>query len=470
MKLKYALIGNSSSLLPALQQQLELVSATPAAASDLDGVLIAGDGESSEEEISKYFSAGLPVAVAEASAAVLAGIQQASGIITAPAPLLLYYPIPGSPGKFRVSSAGASESVGLTGGDPGPDAAPVMLKSAASGIEIPDSFFAPPAPRGPLLKSPADGEFIPNQSGMIVGGVAFAHENILLDVEASWGKPRQCDRRMNERGGTQVIKGNYQGDMYCYWVDGVNEVTPRFVVILKQTFSINPADSGPSHVKTMSWEGWSKGWLMPMVWMEPTTFEVTGAESATLDRFSPQGNSEKGSQDFDFSYPLHMRCSDGQGGRSKSIGFSASCKGTNKFKEWRCKDLTEAARRATQWQFHQDCTWDPTIHAIGDFGNWYRGVYNPDDHDHVRDFCDQSRTLLQGTSISSWVIRCRSERGADGALEPPPITLRMLGGVKICGVTLHNRGGCTESRNHLDAWWQWWHFDRSWRLDQICRP
>ena len=484
MHFKYGLIGNPGAVMPGLAAQVELVPFRKGETKGLDGVLVAG-AEVDRNDLAEIFAAGLPVVAMNADAGLLTRLQDVSGVAGPPAPLIMYRPVAGSPGEFQISTAGFSGEVFAEEGT-----------TASSAGEIPDSFFAPAQPTNPQAGD--GGEFLPQATGAAVG-----RESVSIPILASYNRPLQCDKRMKERNGTQKADGNYRADIYIYWTDGAQEVTPRFVVILVQTARFNPAAaqpgvSGLEKTNTLTWEGWSKGVLMPQFDLIPTILRaeksadgqnwssadgnVSLSAVAPLDdskkveqgkekggKSADQSEPPKGEQAVDFQYPgMGLRVNDESGARSRSIVFTPKYSAVNRFKEFRSRNLTTGL--APAWRFHEESPWNPHVDLPKDWDHWHRNVYDPNQHNHVKEFPDQSRMPIAVSAVCAWEIASECTKASGTAPTPLPMRIYIKGGCRAMMAAIHMHWGCELPNGHH----RWiiepeWTFDRTLRLDQICK-
>src|SRR6185369_1150795 len=126
----------------------------------------------------------------------------------------------------------------------------------------------------------------------------------------------------------------------------------------------------------------------------------------------------------------------------------------------------DMAAKKPSWKFHLDRLWDPTDSPIHEFGQWHSNIYKPD---HVGDFGPQCINTLYMTSVSAWTVDCATKIGDSGAIEPVPVTIELLFGIRALLPAIHARAGCVHAARHI--WWhdRPFHFRKFIRLDDICK-
>jgi hypothetical protein len=475
---KYALASGSAAQLPlSLQQQLDLV---PLGTGDVAGVLITGsgaEGAATQEDIAGFLAAGLAVAAFQPDGAVADAIAAATGRVTPPAPLVLYRQSAGEitssivgkwPGE-ESNQAVAPEDVFEA------DAPRPVLKggpgAVAGGVEAPEGFFAPKPAL--LRKDGKENEAPPPIPNIVTvdkltppNRAAYIYDKHLCNETVELDKLVGNDTIMNDSAVKQYAQYSYRADFHIYWVDGDGMSEPHFVVIMKQYCAFNPCFRGRTSQRNYAWEGWTKGFFLGTLDHEQVTLVAHGARQTQLADWAPKGHSLKGGKLFNFAYPMQIRVDSGQGGRSTSVPFTAQLDSGNLFEDWKYKDNVDMGIHKPAWKFHLDRMWDPTETSVHEFGKWHNNVYNPD---HVVDFGPQCINTLYTTSVAAWTVECGSRRGDGGSLEPNPVTLDFLFGIRAFMPALHARAGCVNRARHI--WWhdRPFHFRKYIRLDDICK-
>jgi len=473
--MRFAVTGNSAQDISALLPEgTEIVAAD--GVTQPEAVLIdAASATPSDAQLTEWLQAGIPVAIAGITPALGDTLERLTGS-SAPgdAPLVAYRLLPGTePAQFHVSVLQHP----LVGGDPpvapeGEEAAPedtsAPVASDPSVAKASEGFFdLPSAPKGAggLLKGASEA-FAPMFSGAMYGADALNRS-----VEGKFGRGWDCDRRYNERSTEQSTAGAMNITFHCYWADG--EVTPYYLVAVKQQYEYNPCFKGSTKENNWSWEGWSKGWFMHRFHFRPLTIEVSGSgarlDSSNLVARWPMPVSQN-KETFTAEYSLMMRGRGEGGAREKRTFTLSSGEIVNEFKGWESRDISNPANRASAWSYFQHDDWNAFEKPVDTFRDWWREIYryHPEKSDYVHDFPAQSRQTLHASTVSIFKVPCSSSKGSDGYAAPPPVTMTLKGAMDIDMVGFHCCEGCTKGSHHMFLTGHHNPWDKTLNLKEIC--
>lgn len=460
----------------------------------LDMVLIdcqSADGSSvGAERLAELLQSGVRLAVANPTADVLQRLQAIAGVAPDESvALAVYSRVPGSdPPAYHLTTvpvARQSDIVGVSA--PDDDAQAGALRAAAAPIPDEASETKPVAVdwgsafslaqesdggerRKPLLTAGVGG---PAGSLFPPAGAYFGNKTSSYPFSAELGSPN-CDRRCTQfyNYPKQIINGRLDNEYYVYWADG--DSNPYYVLIHKQTGSINPAVSGRSPRRTLTWEGQSKGWMMTQLDFQYFTLGLPAGASARLLARGPQENIQDG-VGFQFQIPMRLRTM--QAGARMPYDFTADS-GSQffRFVGWAVKDNTDPVAGKTAWTFSQAAAWTRATTPWDKFGEWWRNMYYDNDwvkyaEDVGRSFFpEQSSNIFNYTVMNAWRIDCPYPSQAGSKPVPPPALSVRLDHKLIVDMSMfHNCDGCLQGHHHLFMFWNDWSGGDQLQLDQIVR-